>query len=280
MDREQLADFLRRRRATLQPEDVGLGRGPRRRTAGLRREEVAALCHMSVDYYSRLEQARGPQPSEPMLAAIANGLRLSLNERDHLYRLAGHNAPTRSVQSQQAAPGLIRVLDRLQDTPAQIMNDLGETLVQTPPARELFGDETRFTGMAASIAYRWFTDPAARHVYPPEDHPMHSRGFTADVRATYARHGPGSRAATIVDALLAESAEFADYWAAHEVRAHHPFEKRLQHPAVGMMTLQCQILLDAEQSQTLLILTAAPGSESYDKLQRLADIAQGVPTTR
>lgn len=93
MDRAQLADFLRRRREALQPEDVGLRRGSRRRTAGLRREEVAALCDMSTDYYSRLEQARGPQPSEQMLAAIARGLRLTLDERDHLFRLAGHTAP-------------------------------------------------------------------------------------------------------------------------------------------------------------------------------------------
>ena len=89
-DRAELADFLRTRREALQPEDVGLPRGARRRTAGLRREEVAALCGMSADYYSRLEQERGPHPSEQMLAAIARGLRLSLDERDHLFRLAGH----------------------------------------------------------------------------------------------------------------------------------------------------------------------------------------------
>ena len=98
MDREQLADFLRRRREALQPEDVGLSRGSRRRAEGLRREEVAALCDMSVDYYSRLEQARGPQPSEQMLAAIARGLRLTLDERDHLFRLGGHNAPVRALR--------------------------------------------------------------------------------------------------------------------------------------------------------------------------------------
>jgi hypothetical protein len=232
---------------------------------------------MSVDYYSRLEQARGPQPSEPMLAAIAHGLRLTLNERDHLYRLAGHNAPARTLLSHKAAPGLMSVLERLQDTPAQIMNDLGETLVQTPIARMLFGDETRYTGMARSIAYRWFTDPASRDVYPTEDHPMHSRSFTADVRATYAKHGPQSRAATIVNALLQESAEFAELWSAHEIRTVPPYEKRLQHPAVGVMTLQCQILRDPEQTQTLLVITALPGTESYGQLQHLAALSNETP---
>jgi len=93
MDRAQLADFLRRRREALQPTDVGLPEGIRRRTTGLRREEVASLCSMSVDYLSRLEQRRGPQPSVQVLAAMARGLHLTLDERDHLFRLAGHQAP-------------------------------------------------------------------------------------------------------------------------------------------------------------------------------------------
>jgi len=100
LDRAGMAEFLRRRRESLQPEDVGLPQGPRRRTAGLRREEVAALCHMSVDYYSRLERERGPQPSEQMLASIAQGLHLSLAERDHLFRLAGQQPPPRGPASE------------------------------------------------------------------------------------------------------------------------------------------------------------------------------------
>ncbi|MDY0910887.1 helix-turn-helix transcriptional regulator [Microbacterium sp. CFBP9034] len=272
MDRDQLADFLRHRRESLQPEDVGLGRGPRRRTAGLRREEVAALCDMSVDYYSRLEQRRGPQPSEQMLSAIARGLRLSVNERDHLFRLAGHNAPVRSSRSEHVSPGMMRILDRLADTPAQVMSELGETLAQTPAARVLFGDETRYQGMIRSVGYRWFTDPEARNVYPVEDHPAHSRAFTADIRSIYALRGARSRAAAIVDALLAESPEFAALWEDHEVRNTHSLEKRLRHPEVGVMELQCQVLFDPEQGHSLLVLTAQPGTESYDKLQLLSVI--------
>ena len=90
IDRAGLAEFLRRRRDVLQPEDVGLPRGQRRRTDGLRREEVAALCHMSSDYYARLERGSGPLPSEQMIASIAQGLHLSIDERDYLFRLAGH----------------------------------------------------------------------------------------------------------------------------------------------------------------------------------------------
>ena len=271
MDRAQLADFLRSRREALQPEDVGLTKGPRRRRAGLRREEVAALSDMSVDYYSRLEQSRGPQPSEQMLAAIARGLRLTIAERDHLFHLAGHQPPKRTALSgEHVSPGLMRILDRLADTPAQVMTAMGETLVQTPAARALFGDETRFTGHARSVVYRWFTVPGTRDVYPQSDHEKLSRAFAADARGFAAQQGPGSRAQQVVDALLRESPEFATIWADHEINTVHELEKQVQHPEIGVMTVQCQFLVDPTQGQTLLVLTATPGTESHDKLQLLA----------
>ena len=107
IDRASLADFLRSRRTALQPEDVGLPRGQRRRTSGLRREEVAALCHMSADYYSRLEQERGPHPSEQMVAAIAQGLHLTRDERDHLFRLAGHAPMPQTLELDDAWPAAL-----------------------------------------------------------------------------------------------------------------------------------------------------------------------------
>ncbi|MDQ0425601.1 MULTISPECIES: helix-turn-helix transcriptional regulator [Cellulomonas] len=270
MDRVELADFLRRRREALQPEDVGLPRGPRRRTAGLRREEVAALSDMSVDYYGRLEQSRGPQPSPQMLGAIARGLRLTLAERDHLFHLAGQNAPARAGGGDHVSPGTMRVLDRLADTPAQVMTALGETLVQTAAARALFGDETRHQGLMRSVVYRWFVDPAAREVYPHAEHPEVGRAFVADLRAAHAAQGPRSRAAALVDALLARSTEFAALWQEHEVRSTSWREKRLWHPDLGELELQCQILHDPDQGQVLLVLTATPGTASHDKLQLLA----------
>ncbi len=272
MDRVQLADFLRTRREALQPEDVGLPRGPRRRTGGLRREEVATLSGMSTDYYGRLEQRRGPQPSEQMLAAIARGLRLSLDERDHLFRIAGHNAPVRALRTDHVNPGLMRVLDRLDDTPAQVITDLAETLVQTRLAVALLGDQTRFTGFARSTIYRWFTDPESREVYPEDDHPRHSRLFAADLRNAYSRAGHGSRAAALVDALLGESPEFAALWSDHEIGLQRHELKRIRHPEVGVLELHCQVLLDRDQSQALLVFTAVPGSESYAKLQLLSVI--------
>ena len=130
---------------------------------------------MSTDYYSRLEQQRGPQPSEQMVAALARGLRLTLVERDHLFRLTGHGAPSRVLRSDHVSPGLMRVLDRLDDTPAQVMSDLGETLVQNPLAIALLGAQTRYSGPARFAVYRWFTDPAEHLLYPAPDRDAHGR---------------------------------------------------------------------------------------------------------
>src|SRR5690606_32287541 len=118
MDRTALADFLRSRREGLRPEHVGLTAGPRRRATGLRREEVAALASMSTDYYTRLEQRRGPQPSEQLLGALARTLRLTAHERDYLFQVAGRNVPPPGAGADHVAPSLLRVLDQLSDTPA------------------------------------------------------------------------------------------------------------------------------------------------------------------
>lgn len=152
IDRSGLADFLVRRRGVLQPEDVGLPRGQRRRTSGLRREEVAALCHMSADYYSRLEQERGPHPSEQMIAAIAQGLHLSRDERDHLFRLAGHTPPSRGTTTDHISPGMLRIFDRLGDTPAEIVTELGETLRQTGSSG--YGVQVRAADIRAGMPCR------------------------------------------------------------------------------------------------------------------------------
>lgn len=272
IDRAGLAEFLRRRRESLQPEDVGLPRGQRRRTSGLRREEVAGLCHMSTDYYSRLERERGPHPSEQMIASIAQGLHLSLDERDHLFRLAGQQPPVRGAAGEHISPGLLRVLDRLADTPAEIVTELGETLRQTPLGVALTGDTTAYTGPARSLGYRWFTDPATRARYAEADHPFLSRMWVSGLRGVLTLRGPGSRAAHLADLLLAGNDEFRELWHAHEVGIRPDDVKHFVHPEVGPLELNCQRLVDPGQSHSLLVYTAVPGSESYEKLQLLAVI--------
>ncbi|NAZ88607.1 helix-turn-helix transcriptional regulator [Kineococcus indalonis] len=270
IDRAGLADFLRRRRQALQPEDVGLPRGQRRRTAGLRREEVAALCHMSTDYYARLERERGPHPSPQMVASIAQGLHLTLEERDHLFRLAGHHPPARGALSEHVSPGLLRVLDRLEDTAAEVVTELGETLRQTPLGVALTGDATTWSGPARSLGYRWFTDPAARALYAGEDHEFLSRLYASHLREVVTRRGPASRAAQLAELALARSAELRQLWEVHEVGLRPHGVKRFVHPRVGALELHCQTLLDPQQSHLLLVYTAVPGTESHEKLQLLS----------
>ena len=270
MDRRLLADFLRARREALQPEDVGLPRGPRRRTGGLRREEVAALAGMSADYYGRIEQQRGPTPSEQILAALAGALRLILAERDHLFRLGGHPAPPRD-RNDRISPVMQRVLASL-DVPALVMTNLGETLLQNRPSVALIGDYTRFTGLSRYLVYRWFTDPATRDLFPPEDHDKRGRVFAADLRAEYTAD-PDGTPGEIVAALLGSSPEFAEVWRRHEVDVSHHHElKRYRHAELGELELYGQALLDMDQDQYLMVYTAVPGSPSEEKLKLLAAV--------
>jgi transcriptional regulator with XRE-family HTH domain len=270
IDREGMAGFLLRRRQALQPEDVGLPRGPRRRTSGLRREEVAALCHMSPDYYARIERGTGPQPSEQMVASIAQGLHLTVDERDHLFALAGHRPPARGVSADHISPGLLRVLDRLHDTPAEIVTELGETLRQTPLGVALTGDMAALPGSMRSIGYRWFADPASRSLYRADEHEYLSRLWVSGIREVLGRRGRPSRAATLCDDLLERSAEFRELWDEHEVGLRPHETKHFVHPELGDLELTCQSLLDPVQSHSLLVYTATPGSESHEKLQLLA----------
>ena len=215
------------------PRTWGWPAGARRRAKGLRREEVAALAAMSTDYYTRLEQRRGPQPSEQMLAAIARALRLTEAERDYLFQVAGRTAPSPVTAATHVAPALLRVLDRLSDTPALIISNLGETLVSNALAQAIFGDPAAYTGLARSDVYRWFTDPAARRVYPEDDHDRQSRALVANLRAAYGSMGAQSRAGELVRALSATSPEFARLWSRQEVARRFEDHKTLVHPAPG-----------------------------------------------
>jgi hypothetical protein len=172
----------------------------------------------------------------------------------------------------------MRILDRLQDTPAQVLSSLGETLVQTRTSVALVGNETDFTGLDHNRAYRWFTHPHARRIYPDADHTMHSRIFTSELRAVYSRQGADSRAGQIVDALLEQSSEFAGLWSAHEIGVRRERDsKRVQHPGLGILELHCQVLFDADQAQVLLVYTATPGAEGHEQLQLLSVVGDRPP---
>ncbi|MER7834627.1 helix-turn-helix transcriptional regulator [Streptomyces sp. NPDC096040] len=269
MNRPELADFLRHARTRLDPTDVGLAPGARRRTPGLRREEVASLAGMSADYYTRLEQSRGPRPSRQMLTALARALRLTEDERDHLFHLAGEEPPRREAASTHVRPGLLLVLDRLHDTPALVTTDYGEVLAQNALSRALSGDVLARPPRERNLLRRYFLDPATRDVFPPEDRPARAREHVANLRAVAAARPTDPVPTALVAELLAGSEEFARLWADHEVAVRRASTKRFLHHSVGLLELDCEVLLNAGTHQHLVIHTARPGTESYERLRLL-----------
>ncbi|MGP4009723.1 helix-turn-helix transcriptional regulator [Streptomyces sp. 4N124] len=272
MNLSELGVFLKSRRDRIRPADVGLPTGPRRRVLGLRREEVAQLAGVSVDYYIELERGAGVRPSEQMLAALARALRLSREERDHLFALAGRLVPPPGGSTDHVHPGMLDLLHRLDGTPAQVVTDLRVMLVQNPLARALLGPPPSTAGWAASFLYRWFTDPAARTLYPPEDHIRHTRSFVADLRAASARRGDDPEVTAIITALTARSPEFCEYWARHDVEFRRHDRKRLIHPELGLLEVNCLNLFSEDGRQRLLWFTPAVGTDSVAKLELLAVI--------
>ncbi|MFD9128387.1 helix-turn-helix transcriptional regulator [Kitasatospora sp. NPDC059571] len=269
MDRRELADFLRRSRERLSPADVGLTAGSRRRTPGLRREEVVQLAGMSADYYIRLEQARGPQPSLQMLGALARALRLSEDERDHLHVLAGHRPPVGRQAGQHIRPALLHLLDQLAGTPAQIVSDLGDLLAQNAMATALFGGVCSLREDERNVVWRWFTDPTVRQAYPEEERDHWGRVHVADLRAAVARRADDPSATALVARIRATSEEFARLWDLHEVAVRRTSRMCVVHPLVGAVTLDCETLLTPTEDQRLLLFTPPPGSSAAGHLELL-----------
>jgi transcriptional regulator with XRE-family HTH domain len=268
MQRDELADFLRRRREVLRPADVGIAEGPRRRTAGLRREEVAMLAGTSVDYVVRLEQGRSSQPSTQLLAALSRALRLSDDERDHLFLLAGAHPPAGEAASRHARAGMIRLLDRINDDPAMVMSDLGEILAQNRASQLIAGDHTHLRGDDRYLVHRWFTDDSVREPHPLDEVRRQSRQIVADLRAAAGRRPGDPEVARLVAKVQARSEEFRRLWAEHEVAVRRMDRKTLVHPRVGPMLMDCETLMTPDHGQSLIVLTPAD-EESRQRLDLL-----------
>jgi transcriptional regulator with XRE-family HTH domain len=270
MQRDDLADFLRRSRARLTPADVGLIEGPRRRTPGLRREEVAVLAGMSPDYYMRLEQARSPQPSVQMLVALTRALRLTMDERDHLYLLAGHHPPEGARAGDYLRPSMLFLLDRLANVPVQIVSDLGDLLAQNDMALALFGCVCTVAREDRNIVLRWFTEPDVRAHFSVDEHEEHARQLVADLRASVTRRGNDAASRALLERLRAASPDFAALWDRHEVavRRSHPY--RFIHPELGPIEFDCEMLATPAADQRLMIFTPPPGgTEALEMLRVL-----------
>lgn len=269
MNRAELAGFLRERRALVQPADVGLESGRRRRTPGLRREEVAQLAGMSVDYYVRLEQARGPRPSRQMLGAIARALRLTGDERSYLYYLTGEVPGPAARPPAEVRPGVLRLLDRLDDTPALVLDAVYTVLAWNPMAAALVTDFSALPPDERNIIWRHFTDARVRARQDADGAARFSKESVAVLRAAAARYPDDPRVDRLIERLRVASAEFAGLWDQRDVRVRPSVRKRLNHPAVGWLELDCESLHVPEGDQWVVLYSAVPGTRDYEALRLL-----------
>ncbi|GAB3720170.1 helix-turn-helix transcriptional regulator [Nocardiopsis oceani] len=272
MDKRELGGFLRARREALRPADVGLPElagGRARRTPGLRREEVADLAGVSVNYYERLEQARAPRPSPQVIDTIGRALELSEVERAHLSRLAGHAPPARSGPTEQVPPGVLTLLDRLGPVAAYACdarhdilawNDLAASLVTDfgalPPA------ERNVLRLAMSQGGRVCSEPQES-----------AGGFEAQAaaqsREALTRRPDDSALRQLVGEFAERTPGFAAEWRRHDVRPHATLRKRVDHEELGVLDLDCQTLTVPGTDLRMTMLSAEPGTLTHDKLTRL-----------
>jgi len=280
VDRTALGMFLRHRREQLQPSDVGLIAGGRRRAPGLRRDEVAVLATMSTDYYERIEQGRGPRPSTDMLGAIARALRLTLDERDHIYRLADQAPPPRHRSHGYADPGLMCVLDALAPSiPALITDDLSTVVAQNPLNVALLGPICTEPGRGRNFLWRWFTDDELRSRYAPHQHESLGREYVADLRLAIGARGNDPEAIgargndpevrSLTDELTAASESFRTIWQRQEVALRRTTHKILSHPQVGRLDLECDVVLSPPSGQRLVLFRPQAGSGTCERLSML-----------
>jgi transcriptional regulator with XRE-family HTH domain len=286
----EMRDFLVSRRARITPDQAGLpAYGGNRRVTGLRREEVALLAGVSIDYYTRLERGRAPGASDSVLEGIARALHLDEAERAHLFdlaRAAGAAAPRapRRPAPQQVRPSVRLILDSMTTTPAYVRNARLDILAANQLGKALFAPVLTSPAQPANNARFLFLDPAAREFYPNWE--RQAQDVVAMLR-TEAGHNPYDKGlSNLIGELSTRSENFRTWWAAHTVRFHRTGVKRFHHPAVGDLTLTYEALdLAADSGLRISAYTAEPGTASDDALKLLAtwaatvDQAAGAPVS-
>jgi transcriptional regulator with XRE-family HTH domain len=278
----ELGEFLKARRAELNPGDLGLPVDPQpRRVPGLRRQEVALLAAVSTDHYTRLEQGR-INPSAPVLGALANVLRLSENQRAHLFHLAGTDALQRPHRRprQQAQPELLRLLRDLATTPALVLGRRTDILAWNSQAAALLMDFGRIPVKRRNYIRLLFTDPAMRTLY--QDWENIARTAVAQLRTEAARTAGDQSLNALVGELSTQDEQFRTWWAGHVVTRLCVRTKQLNHPVVGPLALDWATLTStADPEQHLITWSAEPGSPSDDALRLLASwsaTSRGLPS--
>lgn len=267
--RREFAAFLRSRRARLTPADVGLTDGFRRRTPGLRREEVALLAGVGTTWYTWLEQGRDVRPSTAVLSALAQALKLDPTERRHLYLLGDQSPPDVPAQGAERVPApLLRMLDSMSGQPAYVIGRRWDVLAWNPAAVAVFGDYDRLDGDQRNSMHMVFADPAHRRLLVDWE-PL-ARMVLAMFRADSVRYAGDPDFGRLINTLASVSPEFRDWWPKHEVLTPLSGVKRIDHPAAGRMLFEyTSLAVSGAADLKLIVYTPLDEAQSAEKLERL-----------
>ena len=268
MDSWEFGRTLRHWRDRVTPAAVGVPVGTRRRAAGLRREELAALAGISVNYLTRLEQGQATSPSAQVVEALARALRVSDAERDLLFRLAGHAPPGLDVVSSRITPGVQRLLDRLANTPVAVYDATWTLVTANAPYDALMGQTTSWRGIERNGVWRNLVGPGTRAVQTPEEQAEFETRLVADLRLTAARYPADQRLKQLLRELAAHSPRFVQLWESSAVAPHLDFgrHKIIDHPDFGRIALACDTLIVVADDLRIMIYTAEPETEDAERL--------------
>lgn len=260
---------VRRWRDRVSPEAAGLPGGGHRRAAGLRREELALLAGISVDYITRLEQGRAANPSEQVVEALGRALRVSAAEREHLFQVAGLVPPGRGMVPTHITPGVHRMLDRLIGTPVGVYDAAWNLLLANSLYAALLGDPSGWRGNERNGVWRNLVGPGGRVRHAPEERRAFEATLVADLRVTASRYPADQRLRRLVGDLRAASDRFAELWDEGVVAHHEAARKTVDHPQVGAVTLDCDVLSVAGNDLRIMVYTAEPGTEDAERVALL-----------
>jgi transcriptional regulator with XRE-family HTH domain len=269
---DELGHCLRSWRDRVRPTEAGLPAGGMRRVSGLRREEVAQLAGVSLDYLARLEQGRATNPSPSVLASLARALRLTDDERAHLFRVAGHAEPSMGLINRHIGPGVQRLLDRLIDVPVLVLDASWQILAANALAGALIGDLSNASDRERNIAWRHFTGAPSRLVRTEAERADADAEIVADLHEALGRYPADDQLAALVAELRALSPRFAELWQQHPVAQRTASRKTFSHPEVGLITLDCDVLVAQGSDLRLVVYTAASGSSDAESLALLGAI--------
>jgi hypothetical protein len=263
----EFGHMVRRWRDRVSPEAAGLPVGGHRRAAGLRREELALLAGISVDYVTRLEQGRATNPSEQVVEALGRALRLSGAEREHLFKVAGLVPPGQGTVPAYITPSVQRMLDRLIGTPVAVSDATWTLLLANPLYTALMGERH---GNDRNAVWRNFLGSGSRVRHTPEGRRALEAAQAAELRATANRYPEDQRLRRLIAELRGNSDRFAELWDSGTVGRHQASRKTVDHPEVGALTLDCDLLSVAGSDLRIMIYTAEPGTQDAERLALLA----------